>query len=374
MSTPQPRPAARQPLGELLIRAGHLTEDQLRLGLEEQKAFGGRLGRHLIELGFIDDATLLDTLARQLSLPFVNLDAPGVVGTEVARYARADLCEQWGFCPVSFDPSRGVLIIAVSDPDLQLVRDLETLLDVKLEIRLAPADAIERRVARLYHGHEDQPVRQMQGLQLARSAQKEARGAAGYASLDALGPPGAPQGPPTGSMPAPAIPGALNPFDAQIAQQVAMQQQLQQHLQQQIHMQQMQQLQMHTAQQVAPSMPLSPAVGFPPQGYPPQVPPVAYEPPAARPTPSPMPDAPARPARSRRSMPLLPEPETPSVEALQARVEKLEKALAEQTERLETTLVAQARALRSLVDVLVDRNLISKAEMVEKQKKLATPQ
>lgn len=356
------------------MRAGHLTEDQLQRGLDEQKAFGGRLGRHLIELGFIDDAILLDALAQQLSLQFVNLDAPGAVGPEVARYARADLCDQWGFCPVSYDQGRGVLTIAVSDPDLQLVKDLETLLDARLEIRLAPADAIDRGIARLYHGQEDQPVRQMQGLQLARSAQKEVR-ASGFSSLDALGPPGAPQGPPTGPMAQPAMPSALNPFDAQIAQQVAMQQQLQQQLQQQIHLQQMQQLQLQTVQQPPSPLPMMGGVPatFPPP-YPPQSPPVAFEAPTPPPRPAPTPEAPARPTRSRRLMPLLPDPETPSVEALQARVEKLEKALAEQTERMEATLVAQARALRSLVDVLVDRKLITKAEMVEKQKKLVSPQ
>ena len=41
--------------------------------------------------------------------------------------------------------------------------------------------------------------------------------------------------------------------------------------------------------------------------------------------------------------------------------------LIEQLQRLEKTLSAQARALRSLVEVLVDKGVLSKAEMARKQ-------
>jgi hypothetical protein len=42
-------------------------------------------------------------------------------------------------------------------------------------------------------------------------------------------------------------------------------------------------------------------------------------------------------------------------------------ALQDQLNRLEKTLAAQARALRSLVEVLVDKGLLTKMEMARKQ-------
>src|SRR5688572_21132059 len=114
-------PASGRPkLGEQLIQEGLITREQLQRGLEEQKSYGGRLGRHLVDLGFINDMALLDALSRQLRIPRVDLDAPGVVQADVSRYARADLCEQWGFCPVSYDAKTRILVVAVSDPDPQL--------------------------------------------------------------------------------------------------------------------------------------------------------------------------------------------------------------------------------------------------------------
>jgi MSHA biogenesis protein MshE len=60
-------------LGDLLVENQLITEEQLQSALKEQKDQGGRLGSTLIDLGYIDEDTLLNTLARQLHVPFVEL-------------------------------------------------------------------------------------------------------------------------------------------------------------------------------------------------------------------------------------------------------------------------------------------------------------
>lgn len=60
-------------LGDLLVENKLITEEQLQNALKEQKEQGSRLGSTLIELGYIDEDTLLNTLARQLHVPFVEL-------------------------------------------------------------------------------------------------------------------------------------------------------------------------------------------------------------------------------------------------------------------------------------------------------------
>jgi MSHA biogenesis protein MshE len=60
-------------LGEILVQQKLLTEEQLKLALEEQKKSGRRLGRVVIEKGFATEGQISEALARQLNLPYVNL-------------------------------------------------------------------------------------------------------------------------------------------------------------------------------------------------------------------------------------------------------------------------------------------------------------
>lgn len=345
-----PSGGQKQRLGEMLLREGVITSEQLQRALDEQRAYGGRLGRHLVDLGFLSEPVLLEALARQLHVARIDLDAPGATAADAARYARADLADQWGFCPVSFDRKRNVLVIAVSDPDPQLLADIEGFLALRVEPRLASADAIERAVHRLYFSATE-PVRRLAGLQVARSQARQEQQQS--RRQDELGPATAPSA---------SEPPAPTPFDAHLAQQVAMQQQLQMHLQQ-LQLQ----AQRAAAVQAAPfGGPLPPPLGysappFPPPAYPGYYPPAELTlPPGARPPPA-APARPSMPPPSRAPAPMLPDVSAsgPSLGELQ-----------DQLARLERTLAAQARALRSLVEVLVDRGLLTKAEMARKQQEL----
>ena len=42
-------------LGELLQQAGKVSEEQLNQALAAQQSQGGRVGSHLVKMGFIDD-------------------------------------------------------------------------------------------------------------------------------------------------------------------------------------------------------------------------------------------------------------------------------------------------------------------------------
>ncbi|PSF05548.1 MSHA biogenesis protein MshE [Marinobacter fuscus] len=70
MST-EPRKKIR--IGDLLIQNDVITEQQLLTALREQKSTGRKLGRTLIDLGYVDEDNLLNILSRQLNVPFVQL-------------------------------------------------------------------------------------------------------------------------------------------------------------------------------------------------------------------------------------------------------------------------------------------------------------
>ena len=67
----EPRKKIR--IGDLLVQNQVITDDQLMTALREQKNTGRKLGRTLIDLGYIDEDNLLNFLSRQLEIPFVQL-------------------------------------------------------------------------------------------------------------------------------------------------------------------------------------------------------------------------------------------------------------------------------------------------------------
>ncbi|GHD49002.1 MSHA biogenesis protein MshE [Marinobacter persicus] len=60
-------------IGDLLVQNDVITESQLKTALREQKSTGRKLGRTLVELGYVEEDTLLNILSRQLNVPFVQL-------------------------------------------------------------------------------------------------------------------------------------------------------------------------------------------------------------------------------------------------------------------------------------------------------------
>ncbi len=60
-------------LGDTLIAQKIISQEQLKIALEQQKKSGRRLGRVLIEQGFTNDEQICEAISRQLNVPYVNL-------------------------------------------------------------------------------------------------------------------------------------------------------------------------------------------------------------------------------------------------------------------------------------------------------------
>jgi len=65
--------ATTDKLGEILVREGLITLDQLKKALMEQKGTGMRLGYTLVKLGFVEETEVTKMLARQYRMPAVDL-------------------------------------------------------------------------------------------------------------------------------------------------------------------------------------------------------------------------------------------------------------------------------------------------------------
>src|SRR5689334_15856418 len=73
MAAPLALVSDRERLGELLVREGLVTREQLTRALDEQRQTGMRLGYCLVKQGSIAETALTKTLARQFRMPAVDL-------------------------------------------------------------------------------------------------------------------------------------------------------------------------------------------------------------------------------------------------------------------------------------------------------------
>ena len=105
-------------LGELLLQARLISQATLETALEEQRRSGHKLGRILIDLGYVSEDELLRLLAEQLHLPLVDLrqlhlrsDLAPLLPEGLARRHRALILDE---------TPQGMLRVAFADPtDLQ---------------------------------------------------------------------------------------------------------------------------------------------------------------------------------------------------------------------------------------------------------------
>lgn len=109
--TTEPRKKLR--LGDLLVQNEIITEQQLRTALREQKSSGRKLGKTLVDLGYVDEDTILNMLSRQLNLPFVQLSHFRFNEQLVRRLPEAMARR---FRALLLSEQKGELLVGMADP------------------------------------------------------------------------------------------------------------------------------------------------------------------------------------------------------------------------------------------------------------------
>lgn len=105
----------RRRIGEMLIDQRIITEDQLKIALIEQKKNPDqRLGKILINLGFVSETVIRDLMGQSLGQTSVDLSQL-VADNEAIQLVPKHLAERYKLLPISFDKSTNQLTIAMAD-------------------------------------------------------------------------------------------------------------------------------------------------------------------------------------------------------------------------------------------------------------------
>ena len=140
-------------LGELLVEAGAIDDAQLKSALGEQRQWGRPLGMTLVRMGFLDEDTLIQTLASQLKLPIVKLGGKQV-NPEVLERVPIDLAEKHRCIPLLVNDEGGqqVLYLGMEDPsDLGALDEISFRLSEKVRPVLVMHSELEEALQRHYH-------------------------------------------------------------------------------------------------------------------------------------------------------------------------------------------------------------------------------
>jgi type IV pilus assembly protein PilB len=135
-------------IGELLVKANKITQDQLQQALSAQQGEGGRLGTHLVKLGFVDDQELVEFLSQRYGVPAINLIEIEVDET-IIKIIPPDVARKYTILPISKAGAK--LTIAMVDPsNVFAMDDIKFMTGYNVEPVVASESALRDAIEKYY--------------------------------------------------------------------------------------------------------------------------------------------------------------------------------------------------------------------------------
>jgi general secretion pathway protein E len=166
-------------LGEILIERKLITADDLERALELQKERGDKIGKTLVDMGFIAMRDVLAALAEQWDVPLVSIEGPPAVSPETEALSPRFL-RQFRCLPLSREDH--TVTLAMADPlDVETIAQVKLCTGLKVNSVLAAEqeilDAIDRYYgdsARAEHDLEGDAAEMSEDLEHLRDMASEA--------------------------------------------------------------------------------------------------------------------------------------------------------------------------------------------------------
>lgn len=141
----------KRKLGDMLVKANIITQEQLDRALLEQRKTNERIGKILIKCGFVSEEIILNFLGSQMGIPYVDLE-----NIEIERFGRVlrdevlePIVRRHLAVPISM--ADGVLTIAMADPlDVVAIDDIRRVTGYKIRAVVSSEEKIKAAIDRYY--------------------------------------------------------------------------------------------------------------------------------------------------------------------------------------------------------------------------------
>jgi type IV pilus assembly protein PilB len=146
-------------LGELLLKAQLVNQQQLTKALEEQKTTGGKLGEILQRLGYVTEDDIIECLSHQFGVPSINL-RHFEIDPNVAKIIPVDLARKYNVIPVN--KTGATLTLAMTDPtNIFAMDEITFMTGYRVEPVVASEEAIRERIDRNFGSSRELELRKV---------------------------------------------------------------------------------------------------------------------------------------------------------------------------------------------------------------------
>jgi general secretion pathway protein E len=141
-------------LGEILVRRGVVPADRVEEALRVAEERGARLADVLLATRAAEESAIARALADEAGLPFITELKPEQVPADLIERTPINFARQHSVLPIGRDGSR--VVVAVANPlDPTPLDDLRALLGTPVSAVVAPMEAIERAINRVYERKDE---------------------------------------------------------------------------------------------------------------------------------------------------------------------------------------------------------------------------
>ncbi len=164
-------------IGDLLVEAGAITEEQLQEALTKQKEEGGMLGNVIMDLGFISRELLITVLTAQLGIDYCEIQSVKI-DEDVVDLVSKDLVQKYKVMPIGFsEENPNILQVAMADPlDLMAIDDISIASGYQIEPLISFEDDIENVIGKHYGSAEAMEAAEAYKLEMGSGSDDEEGG------------------------------------------------------------------------------------------------------------------------------------------------------------------------------------------------------
>ena len=149
-------------IGQLLLNNNIITDAQLNKALDLQKKEGGRVGSNLIKLGYLTEASLMEFLSKQYSVPSVSLSTQDIEPS-IIKFIPYEVANKYQIFPISRNGAS--LKLAMTDPsNVFAIDDVKFMTGYDVQPMVASESAIKEAISKYYEQSDLQGA--MKGIDL----------------------------------------------------------------------------------------------------------------------------------------------------------------------------------------------------------------
>jgi len=144
-------PTTAQELLDILVEDGHLTGTQAEAIRLESLKSGTPIETILVKRQLVSEATLIETRAKVLHIPFVTIEGKAI-SPDVVTYIPEPVARRYILTPFAYDDKSKVLSVAMVDPlDFQVIEFLEKKSGKSIKPFMAAREDIMAHIEELYN-------------------------------------------------------------------------------------------------------------------------------------------------------------------------------------------------------------------------------